>query len=369
VAGPEGVEVLELLRSVLDFIRSNAKAAYKERIEKSYRDRTLALALKNIGLFAGLPPEGLEFVKPRVELVTFAPDTTIYAEGDPADAIYLVRLGFVKVSQKAPGGDVVLAYVGPGQHFGETGVVGDGARAATVRALDHVELIRIGKADFQELVARYPAVGKAVEAARARVRREEARREDGGRRELPLGFLLEKGVMNAQNILAIDLDKCTRCDECVRACADAHGGVTRLIRDGLRLDRFLVATACRACTDPVCMIGCPVGSIRRRDSLQIVIEDWCIGCGKCAQQCPYGNIHMHPYTKRMKVQAEEGGKTVVRRELAVVNSGKGRAATCDLCGGDKEPRCVYACPHGAARRGHPLEVLGGPLAAGREVLG
>jgi Fe-S-cluster-containing hydrogenase component 2 len=41
------------------------------------------------------------------------------------------------------------------------------------------------------------------------------------------------------------------------------------------------------------MIGCPVGSIHRGDNGQIVIEDWCIGCGLCAQQCPYGSIRMN----------------------------------------------------------------------------
>jgi CRP-like cAMP-binding protein/Fe-S-cluster-containing hydrogenase component 2 len=356
VAGPEGVEVLEMLRSVLDFIRSNAKAAYKERIERSYRERTLAVAMRSIPLLADLPDDGLEYLKPRVSLTTYAPDTPIYDEGADADALYLVRLGFVKMSRKRPGGEVVLQYLGPGQHFGENGVVTDGKRHASATALDHVECIKISKEDFLELVRRYPALQRAVD----RVRQQHATRApvvDATEGELPLGVLLEKGVMNAQNLLVIDLDKCTRCDECVRACADSHDGVTRLIRDGLRIDKFLVATACRACTDPVCMIGCPVGSIRRRNSLEIVIEDWCIGCGKCAQQCPYGNIHMQPHEKMMKVEVEENGKKFKRRELAVVNGGKGRASTCDLCESNKEPRCVYACPHGAARRGNPLQLL------------
>ena len=74
------------------------------------------------------------------------------------------------------------------------------------------------------------------------------------------------------------------------ACADAHDGVTRLIREGLRFDKYLVATSCRQCRDPLCMVGCPVGSIRRRNSLEVIIEDWCIGCGLCAKNCPYGNI-------------------------------------------------------------------------------
>jgi len=61
--------------------------------------------------------------------------------------------------------------------------------------------------------------------------------------------------------LILDLKNCTRCDACVNACADAHDGVTRLVRDGLRFENYLVATSCRQCRDPLCMVGCPVGSI------------------------------------------------------------------------------------------------------------
>src|SRR5678815_5941252 len=51
------------------------------------------------------------------------------------------------------------------------------------------------------------------------------------------------------------------------------------------------------------MTQCPVGSIRRKENLEIIIEDWCIGCGKCAELCPYGNINMHSFqvTKDMPV--------------------------------------------------------------------
>ena len=80
---------------------------------------------------------------------------------------------------------------------------------------------------------------------------------------LPVDQFLDQGLMEAQSLLVLDLERCTRCDQCVRACADAHDGVTRLIREGLRFDKYLVATSCRQCRDPLCMVGCPVGSIRR----------------------------------------------------------------------------------------------------------
>jgi Fe-S-cluster-containing hydrogenase component 2 len=94
--------------------------------------------------------------------------------------------------------------------------------------------------------------------------------------------------------MLIDLDRCTRCDECVQACVKTHDdGRSRLFLTGPRFDRYVVPTTCRSCLDPVGMIGCPVGSIHRGGNGQIEIEDWCIGCARCARQCPYGAIQMH----------------------------------------------------------------------------
>ena len=140
-----------------------------------------------------------------------------------------------------------------------------------------------------------------------------------------------------------------------KACADAHDGVTRLVREGLRFDKYLVATSCRSCRDPLCMVGCPVGSIRRRDSMEIIIEDWCIGCGLCVRNCPYGNINLHPFAVRGAGSGAAGADDRRRRSK--------KATGCDLCMEHDEPSCVYACPHDAAHRVEPLTFFGGMLAA------
>jgi Fe-S-cluster-containing hydrogenase component 2 len=160
----------------------------------------------------------------------------------------------------------------------------------------------------------------------------------------PLESFLKQGLMEAQSLLLLDLDACTRCDACVKACADAHDGVTRLVREGLRFDHYLVATSCRQCLDPLCMVGCPVGSIRRRNSLEVIIEDWCIGCGLCAENCPYGNINMHPFNVFTDVPGMPGQKKALVKQ---------KATSCDLCSDFAEPSCVYACPHDAAHRVNP----------------
>ena len=75
-------------------------------------------------LFASLTPEFIDSLRDRVELVRFAQGDVICRQGDVADAFYLVRLGFVKVSETYPGGELVLGYLARGGYFGEIGLLG-----------------------------------------------------------------------------------------------------------------------------------------------------------------------------------------------------------------------------------------------------
>src|SRR5213075_305202 len=275
-----------------------------------------------------------------VELQRFAPGQAIVQQGEPADSFYLVRIGFVKVSENYPGGEMVLAYLSRGDYFGEIGLLGGGVRTATCTALDHVELVRISGDDFRDMVELFASVRIGLEAVAAERRAANQQRMHMVH-NVPIDQFLSKGLMEAQSLLILDLQNCTRCDACVNACAEAHDGVTRLVRDGLRFEGYLVATSCRQCRDPLCMVGCPVGSIRRRNSLEVIIEDWCVGCGLCANNCPYGNINLHEFPAP---EGSVGQKATVKK-----------ATSCNLCYDHPEPSCVYACPHDAAHRVTPTQ--------------
>jgi Fe-S-cluster-containing hydrogenase component 2/CRP-like cAMP-binding protein len=225
--------------------------------------------------------------------------------------------GLFRKRQRPGGPETVLAYLGRGEIIGEMGLMARQPRAATCiayvhprpdesgaaagkwrRETEHVELVRISKEAFAELIESAPSVRAKMEqliAARKQSEREIHVRAGVDRSEgLLSGRAEELGLIQGQKLMLIDLDRCTRCDECVQACVNTHDdGRTRLFLDGPRFGKYLVPTTCRACLDPVCMIGCPVGSIHRGDNRQIVIEDWCIGCGLCATNCPYGSIQMH----------------------------------------------------------------------------
>jgi CRP-like cAMP-binding protein/Pyruvate/2-oxoacid:ferredoxin oxidoreductase delta subunit/ferredoxin len=335
--------MLEMLRNVLDIIQRNK--TLKAQLDANYKKRALDDHLRSVPMFSSLTQEFIDLLRHKVELVRYGQGDIICRQGDIADNFYLVRLGFVKVSEPHPGGELVLAYLGRGGYFGEIGLLGEGRRTATCTALDHVELVRIHAEEFSMMMDQFPEVRRSLETL-AYERTEQNRQRLQTATSMPLDNFLAQGLMEAQSLLVLDLERCTRCDACVRACADAHDGVTRLIREGQRFDKYLVATSCRHCRDPLCMVGCPVGSIRRRNSLEVIIEDWCIGCGLCAKNCPYGNINMHPFN------VLEQDPQMPARQKAVV---KYKATSCDLCTEHEEPSCVYACPHDAAHRVEPNE--------------
>ena len=201
----------------------------------------------------------------------------------------------------------VLAYLSRGECFGEIAVVTRSPRNASCIAYNHpsteeardfgnVELVRIPGAAFRQLMDESPALKQQVESlAQTRVKQTKSSGSTHTESDLIASADFQQmGLFQGTRLLVIDLDSCTRCGDCVEACVKTHDdGYSRLFLDGPRYDRFLVPSACRNCLNPVCMLGCPVGSIARGNNGQIEIYDWCIGCSKCAEQCPYDSIQMH----------------------------------------------------------------------------
>ena len=158
-----------------------------------------------------------------------------------------------------------------------------------------------------------------------------------------LEFLVEERFVQATAAMVIDLDRCVRCDDCVRACAMAHDGNPRFVRHGPIHGHHMLANACLHCVDPVCMVECPTGAIHREfaSGNVVISESSCIGCAQCANNCPYDAIRMVQIT-------DQNGQLVVDDRIGRPLT---QATKCDLCldqlGG---PACQNACAHDALRR-------------------
>jgi Fe-S-cluster-containing dehydrogenase component len=155
-------------------------------------------------------------------------------------------------------------------------------------------------------------------------------------------FVTQNRFFNGTETMVIDLDHCTRCDDCVRACAATHDNNPRFLRHGPVHNNLMVAQACMHCTDPICMIGCPTGAIHRDmfEGNVVINPSSCIGCSACANNCPYGAI-------RMVETRDRNGRILVASDANSIL----KATKCDLCidqfGG---PACERACPHDALKR-------------------
>jgi CRP/FNR family cyclic AMP-dependent transcriptional regulator len=80
--------------------------------------------------------------------------TMVMAAGDQTDSLYIVLSGRLKVMMSdAEGKEVILSILGPGEFFGEMGMIDDSPRSASVVAIESCELLSISKRDFKKCLS------------------------------------------------------------------------------------------------------------------------------------------------------------------------------------------------------------------------
>jgi CRP/FNR family transcriptional regulator, cyclic AMP receptor protein len=119
--------------------------------------------LKAVPLFASFPEEPLRMLTMVVTRKSAPRSTTIMAGGDPTDSLYIVLSGRLKVMMSdAEGKEVILSILGPGEFFGEMGLIDDEPRSATVVTIEPCELLSIAKRDFKKALAENFEMSMAV---------------------------------------------------------------------------------------------------------------------------------------------------------------------------------------------------------------
>ena len=110
--------------------------------------------LKTVPLFTTFPEDQLRMLTMVVTRKSAPRSTTIMAGGDPTDSLYIVLSGRLKVMMSdAEGKEVILSILGPGEFFGEMGLIDDEPRSATVVTIEPCELLSIAKRDFKKSLA------------------------------------------------------------------------------------------------------------------------------------------------------------------------------------------------------------------------
>jgi CRP-like cAMP-binding protein len=87
----------------------------------------------------------------------------IIRQGDSAEAFYVVQSGEVAVVQDVNGTEREITRLGPGECFGEMGLLRHQRRNASVRALTPVDVVVVTRSDFDELMATWRALASTVE--------------------------------------------------------------------------------------------------------------------------------------------------------------------------------------------------------------
>ncbi len=336
--------------------------AFSEHIHAIYRRNSLLAHLRETPLLAGLSEQELAQVAAATQFQTHgqfdwhadlpeADQETLFErvtrepliaeEGQSPAGLMLVRSGFARVSRRRGAGHQTTAYLGKGQAFGAAELARSllegnlAPLSQSLRAVGYTDLLVIPCEVALDLVLPKLSADELLELSRVT--------DSPALPARTLDYLVDRRLMNGTQAMVIDLDRCTRCDDCVTACAQTHDGNPRFVRQGPTHDHLQFANACLQCVDPVCMIGCPTGAIHRDADTGVVRinEPTCVGCSTCADSCPYQNI-------RMVEIREPGGAIVVDQQsgLPIV-----KATKCDLCAEQLTgPACQNACPHDALVR-------------------
>lgn len=121
-------------------------------------------------LFRGCNREDLELVAGLFQLRQVKQNMTIFTEKMPAEALYIIKSGSIRITTMAGEGDEVgLLLLGPGDFFGEIAIIQESSRAVTARAETATEVLMLTRKDFQALIDLDPRVAAKITLSIARL--------------------------------------------------------------------------------------------------------------------------------------------------------------------------------------------------------
>ncbi len=119
--------------------------------------------LQKTVLFKGSSNEEMELVLGLFQERQIKPNATIFMEKMPAEALYIVKNGSVRVTMMAGEGEEMgLLLLGPGEFFGELALIQEDVRLVSARAETSVDLLLLTRKDFHALLDLDPRTASRV---------------------------------------------------------------------------------------------------------------------------------------------------------------------------------------------------------------
>lgn len=394
-AGGGDVAVLEMVRPALRLLRSLKKFA--EIVDATYRLHGLGNTITTIQKEAGDALSAVELVAlgSLGEFMAYGKHHLLVQEGKPIEKLILIRNGWVRRVRGVPiyqditegtGSSLLIPedFLGAGNCLGLEALSGQASWQYSAALMARTEVLEVPLAALRadrelcDRVSRAFADFSVADDDTSLRARTETKVFAAAEKEI------STGIVDAVNLLVMDMDLCVRCGNCSLACHKVHGQ-SRLLRRGIHIERprqidskdmqhVLAPSVCMHCKDPECLTGCPTGAIFRDPKGQVDIDPHtCIGCFDCATQCPYNAITMVPREGPAAVSTDLLTRVRglfsfnVRKPVPVSDSDDMVAIKCNLCestplnpAGARRPAysCEENCPTGALVRVNPQEYFG-----------
>jgi CRP/FNR family transcriptional regulator len=115
-----------------------------------------------IPMLSGLRKEDRAALAPLCRMRGYEKGETIFSEGEPADRIYFLYLGRVKIVKSARGRDVILEILGPGEPIGTVAVFEQRPFPASAVTLEPSSILSIPERDFFVLLEKRPEMMRPI---------------------------------------------------------------------------------------------------------------------------------------------------------------------------------------------------------------
>ncbi len=148
---------------------------FTQRVDRALTDRLAQLGprietLSALGIFAAANRPALERLAATATEEHAPAGSRIIVEGEQADAFFVITDGSVAIMAAGEGGsEERVSVLGPGEYFGEIGLLEEGPRTASVDALTDVALLRIPGGDFIAALAETTPSPVFMETTRTRL--------------------------------------------------------------------------------------------------------------------------------------------------------------------------------------------------------
>jgi CRP-like cAMP-binding protein len=112
--------------------------------------------LRQVPLFSRVAPAKLKLLAFTSDRVSYKAGDTLFHQGDPGDAAYVILAGKADILTESPNGQIKVAELDYNSIVGEIAIICNTSRSATVKAAIPLEALRIRKDDFLKLLVDYP---------------------------------------------------------------------------------------------------------------------------------------------------------------------------------------------------------------------